>query len=176
MLNEGPRLDHTVDNSAAVHFGPNCGTFTRVRERPIPGVKHPPIPLRSLEKPEGLPFLKAPKWQKIRKRVDNDTYMAKMSGRKALQLHKSGRLFSLEHPGNSIANELEEWKELKSTPGVFQVFHHHCMFWPCKKRKYQVLYTNVKSLQAGLGRLCQSPKVCSRTGQPHDSFQSKVVP
>ena len=46
------------------HWVPNCSTMSRAREVPIPGVRHPPRPLRSPDFPEGLPEL----WDLGRKR------------------------------------------------------------------------------------------------------------
>ena len=103
-------LDSVLSCVSMVHFGPNCATFSRAREFPIPGVKFPPRPLRSKEYPEGLPDI--PSWD--RERVANDTATAQLAARKSLEAHARGGKFSLEHPGNSLAKELEEWKELMS--------------------------------------------------------------
>ena len=83
-------LDEVVLNSASQHHGPNCGTFTRARERPIPGVQNPPLPLRSDAFPEGLPYLEQPRWKRMRERVDRDTYMAKGAAQRCITAHKSG--------------------------------------------------------------------------------------
>ena len=55
------RLMSEISNSASIHLGPNCGTFSRVREIPIPGVKYPPVPLRDDDHPRGRPFLDQPR-------------------------------------------------------------------------------------------------------------------
>lgn len=105
-------LDEVVSDSASLHLGPNCGTFTRARERPIPGVRNSPLPLRSNDHPEGLPYLAQPRWKRMRERVERDTYMAKSAARRCINFLKAGLPFTLEHPGNSIAKELKEWQEL----------------------------------------------------------------
>jgi len=174
VITKKRRLEIELANSAASHWAPNCGTFTRARARPIKGVKYAPPPLRSDEYPEGLPWLQKPRWTKMHQRVINDTYMAKLAAEKALMFHRSGRPFTLEHPGNSIARHLEEWKTLEVEPGVFAVFHFHCMFHPCKKKKFQVVYTNIRSLKERLERKCTDNVLCSRTREPHDAFITVV--
>ena len=119
------RLHEELDASASEHFAPNCATFSRARERPIAGASNAPVPLRSLDYPKGLTFLQQPKWRKTRKRVERDTDMAVTSAVEALKCHRSGRPFSLEHPGRSIARALPEWRELEREPGVKVTLHHH---------------------------------------------------
>ena len=48
-------FDYETMNADLAHFAPNCATFSRAREIPIPGVKNPPKPLRSSEHPRGIP-------------------------------------------------------------------------------------------------------------------------
>jgi hypothetical protein len=48
------RLNQECIDSAIESWGPNCATFSRARERPIPGVTNAPKPLRSIAKPEAL--------------------------------------------------------------------------------------------------------------------------
>ena len=167
-------LDEVISNSAAQHHGPNCGTFSRARERPIPGVVNSPKPLRSNEFPEGLPYLEQPRWNRMKVRVDRDSYMAIGAAQRCIRAHKAGLPFTLEHPGNSIARELSSWKELVAMEGVFIVEHHHCMFQPCLKRKFQILITNIESLSTSLGRVCKDVRVCSRTKAPHSAFAHEV--
>ena len=170
VLTHSAVLDSLLSGVSMVHFGPNCATFSRAREFPIPGVKFPPKPLRSREFPEGLPDIPS----RERERVTNDTATAKLAARKSLEAHARGRKFSLEHPGNSIAKELEEWKELMSTPGVFVGYGHACMFHPCKRRKYQMLISNDREVVNETSLVCASEGRCSRTGLPHDDFRPSV--
>ena len=48
-----------------VHFAPVCGTASRAREIPRPGVSNLPQPLRSLEFPLGLPGLSADELKRV---------------------------------------------------------------------------------------------------------------
>ena len=57
VFKNAARLDRELELAELAHFAPNCGTFSRARERPIKGVKFPPKPLRSDSFPEGLPGL-----------------------------------------------------------------------------------------------------------------------
>ncbi len=80
------------------HYAPNCGTFTRARERRIVGVKGGgPKPLRTLLMPTGVSNLQG----RSLKRVMHDTDMANLSAADSLKRHRSGRFFSLEHPARS---------------------------------------------------------------------------
>ena len=103
--------------------------------------------------------------------------MAVMAAEACLQFHREGKLFSLEHPGNSLARRLTSWVAvaLEAEPGVFATRYHACMFSPCQRRKVQILIHNCASLQ-GLGRVCAEARSCSRTGKPHESWHPKGVP
>ena len=129
MENEGA-LDEVISNSAAQHHGPNCGTFSRARERPIPGVVNSPKPLRSNEFPEGLPYLEQPRWNRMKVRVDRDSYMAIGAAQRCTRTRKAGLPFALERPGNSSARELNCWKSWELRRGFFIVEHYRCMFGP----------------------------------------------
>ena len=139
------------------HWAPNCSTFSRARERPIPGVSNPPRPLRSEEHPEGIEEEVSRLPRAKRQKLEDDTSMARMAAERSLQFHRSGKRFSLEHPGNSLARHLDCWKELEAEPGVFSTRYHACMFAPCKRRKVQVLIHNVPELDEAMGRACTRP-------------------
>ena len=66
-----------------------------------------PLPLRSAEYPEGLPRVFDPEHPdfsaKTMERVKNDTFMAQLAAKCCLKAHRSGRAFTLEHPGRSRA-------------------------------------------------------------------------
>eukprot|EP00972_Heterocapsa_arctica_P103886 15311112-Heterocapsa_arctica.AAC.1 len=92
--------------------------------------------------------------------------MAELAAEKCLAAHRAGKAFTLEHPGRSIALKLDSWKQLRGEPGVFTIFHHHCMFAPCVKQKYQVLITNIEPMIDAVGMLCGGTgpdAICSRT-------------
>lgn len=76
--------------------------------------------------------------------------------------------------GWSIAHALSAWLELRDLGGVWQVFHHHCMFPGCEHRKYQCVYTNMLEVRVEIERLCSSDKICSRTGRPHASWEHET--
>ena len=50
-------LDVHANRIALIFCAPPCGTASRAREKPIPGVANPPAPLRSTLWPDGLPGL-----------------------------------------------------------------------------------------------------------------------
>ena len=116
---DGPLSRAELGIANMCHWAPNCSTFSRARERPIPGVHNPPRPLRSEESPEGLEaeVLRLPKAK--RQKLEDDTRMARMAAENCLEFHRSGKRFSLEHPGNSLARHLSSWKALEAEPGVF---------------------------------------------------------
>ena len=48
-------LDRDLSLSTLRHFAPNCATFSRAREIPIPGVENAPRPIGDEDHPEGIP-------------------------------------------------------------------------------------------------------------------------
>ena len=169
------RLLEECAQSAIESWAPNCATFSRARERPIPGVANSPKPLRSITKPRGLDhILNLPSHARSRIRVEQDTEMAELSARRCLAKHRAELGFLLEHPGNSIAHHLEAWVNLRTEPGVSTVKHHHCMFEGCVHRKFQTVYTNIPELATALDRICLNPKCCTRTGQSHPVWEHQV--
>ena len=164
------QLDDVLSFTCMAHWAPNCATFSRARERPIPGVKNAPKPVRN----ESFPGVLADMSEKSRKRLDLDTARADMAARDCLKRLGQGREFGLEHPEGSIARHLPSWKRLQSEPGVFCTKYHACMFSPCKRRKRQILIHNVPELDIELGRVCHSERRCERTGCSHLSWKPKV--
>ena len=166
-------LEGAFVKSKVSHWAPNCSTFSRARERPIPGVKFPPKPLRSDSCPRGIPEeiskLPSPK----RRKVEDDTKMAESAANHCIQAHREGKFFSLEHPKNSIARKLPSWEELESMEGVMCTEYHTCMFYPSERKKSQCLIHNIPALAAPLGKLCQGP-VCQRTGKKHKDWRPRV--
>ena len=163
------KLVVTVRSSKVQSWAPNCASFSRSREIPIPGALRRPLPLRSFEFPRGFPHLTGhPK-----ARVDRDTEMADLA---AIECHRaldSRCFFLLESPGNAYTWHLSLWISLGERDSVFDVLHHSCMFPDCTRRKFQRIRTNIKGL-ASVGLLCASKEICSRTGQPHESFAPVV--
>lgn len=170
VFENSKELDRDCRACSASHKAPNCGTFSRARERPIKGVANPPKPLRSLSCPRGLPGLKP----KQLVRVDLDTRMADLSAIDCARLDSEGKAFSLEHPGNCLAKELDSWKALLSRPTTITSFYHACMFPPCERRKYQMLAHNMPLMHDHVSLLCDSWDICSRTGLPHETLAPTV--
>lgn len=173
VFRDAELFEYETMNADSAHFAPNCATFSRAREIPIPGVSCPPKPLRSSLHPRGIPEERSKLSKRARLRMDRDTEMAADSARRCIIRHKIGLPFSLEHPGRSIALDLEEWKSLMSMEGVYCTFYHTCMFEGSRRRKYQILIHNQKELQE-LGRECPSNGLCLRTGKPHEKWRPLV--
>ena len=112
------QLISELDASVLQHWAPNCGTFSRARERPIPGVANPPPPLRSDQFPEGIPEVLHSLPASKKRKLDLDTQMADLAASECLKTHRSGRYFTLENPKNSIARKLDTWKRLEGAVGV----------------------------------------------------------
>ena len=161
---------HTASHT---HFAPNCATFSRARERPIPGVDSPPPPLRSTEHPEGLEWVFA-KGGSLARKVTLDTRMADLSAQTCWDFAQEGKTFTLEHPDGSIARQLKSWQKLEKAPGVKVTRYHACMFNPCKRRKRQVLIHNVPGLEEFIARVCMNERCCTRTGACHLSWKPSV--
>jgi hypothetical protein len=105
VLKHTEKLNEQLNDTTVSHWAPNCATFSRAREFPIPGVKNPPVPLRSSDYPEGLPDLCSSK----RQRVSDDTAMAVTAAETCKMRHLQGAYFSLEHPLRSYARDLKSW-------------------------------------------------------------------
>lgn len=106
------QLEDEVSSSSASHCAPNCATFSRAREIPIKGIKCPPRPVRSELFPKGIPSELERMSAKSRKRLRDDSTMADLSAESCLRAHKAQKIFSLEHPGRSLALRLPSWQEL----------------------------------------------------------------
>ena len=159
-------FDETTSAADLVHFAPNCSTFSRAREIPIPGVAHPPRPVRSESHPEGIPEELQSMSEKSRRKLEDDTEMANMSARRCLERHQQGKAFTLEHPGRSLALHLQSWQKLKESEGVMLVEYTTCMFQGSRRRKKQLLLCNREEFR-GMGKVCSGNRVCDRTGLPH---------
>lgn len=173
MFLEKDCLKSELSLSDLAHFAPNCATFSRAREIPIPKVRCPPLPIRSSEYPHGIPTEVRRMSKKARLRLEKDTRMAEDAAESCIQRHVQGKAFSLEHPGRSIALELPAWKRLRSMEGVFSSFYHTCMFPGSSRRKHQVLIHNREYLKE-LGLECPDSRVCQRTGSQRQKWRPIV--
>ena len=106
------------------HFAPSCGTASRARERPIPGFKTAPKPLRSDAHPDGLPNLSESEHQRVSEANRSYAAMSQL----IFVLVELGVSISIENPRNSLL-----WKTsfLKHLLGKLPTYHvctfHHCM-------------------------------------------------
>ena len=170
-------LDKAARSVKTQHWGPNCATFSRALEIPIPGARWFPKPCRSIDHPEGLPGLEQDDGLPAakRQRIKDDTAMANMAGSHCGEAVDRGDWASLEHPRGSYAWHLEKWQAFCSKPGVQKIDHDHCMFHPCRKRKRETIATNIPGMERHIGRTCNNTDgLCDRTGEEHESFENKV--
>ena len=167
-------LKEVLDRADCQHWAPNCATFSRAREIPIPGVKNPPVPLRSDDYPEGIPDEVNRLSVKARKRLETDTEMADMAATSCAEADEKGKGFTLEHPGRSIALRLSSWKRLVQRRRVSTFFYHTCMFPGSRRKRYQVLITNRKEF-AKMARTCEGSYRCCRTGEKHFKWRPTVT-
>ena len=79
------------------HLGLPCGTCSRAREQPIPGVKNPPRQLRDHDHPLGFPDLTAS--EKLRVNKANEVYRAALS--LLLLVYQTAKLIVIENPVRS---------------------------------------------------------------------------
>ena len=145
-------------------WGPNCATFSRAREIPVPGARWAPEPLRSEEEPEGFAHCRH------LQRVQDDTECADLSANECSLAVDSGRFF-LEHPSRSIAHFLRSWQSLRERPGVMKLDYHACLFPHCTRRKFQSVTTNAPLAPLVIPRSCPGADLCLRTGEEHGSWR-----
>eukprot|EP00435_Cladocopium_sp_Y103_P009343 s2629_g2.t1 len=108
-----------------------------------------------------------------RKRLMDDTEMADLSANRCWERAERGQAFTLEHPGNSLAQFLDSSKRLMSRPDVHVIKYHTCRFEGSRRRKYQMLITNRSRFVEYIGKLCDG-KLCIRTGQCHLKWRPTV--
>ena len=159
-------LLNAVSEADLSHWAPNCATFSRAREIPLPGIKNAPRPVRDEASPEGIPAELEKMSGRARKKLEDDTEMADLSARTCLQRHRAGKWFSLEHPGRSLALHLKSWRELQAEPGVMKLEYTTCMYEGSRRRKRQMLLCNHDSF-IPMSKVCNGNRMCERTGLPH---------
>ena len=92
-------IDLEMDHIALAHFSPPCGTASAARDKPVPGMTDPPLPLRSLMEPMGLATLRG--LDLVRVEAANALYQC--TGNLAALVADRGRRSSVENPVNSLA-------------------------------------------------------------------------
>ena len=166
IFRDRTQLNSEVDDTDLSHWAPNCATFSRAREIPLPGIKNAPKPVRSETHPEGIPSELEQMSKRARKKLADDTEMANLAAKSCLKRHREGKWFSLEHPGRSLALHLRSWKELQDEPGVLSLEYTTCMFEGSRRRKRQVLICNHEAFLP-MSQVCNGKRLCDRTQLPH---------
>ena len=108
------------------HFAPSCGTASRARERPVPGLPkdRQPRPLRSHDKPDGLDNLT--EVEATRVASANKSYEATVA--LVLILISLGVSVSIENPKNSLYWDTSMMQKLyQQIPGGHFSWFHSCM-------------------------------------------------
>ena len=159
------------------HWAPQCRTFSRLRDRPIPGVaRHKqPRPCRDADHPKGLPEVMALK-NDLPAKVQGDTDMAVLALTQCALAAATGRFFILENPTHSWLWELPEAKALMGMAGVRKVLLHNCAFGG-SRRKATTLLTNLEDLEAECGVLCGETRAdapCPFSGVKHVKWAPAV--
>ena len=118
-------LEVEKDSVLHSHFAPSCGTASRARERPIPGLspEECPRPLRSDLHPDGLPELTPNDQERVRQANLSYDVMCNLIE----ILVTLGCSVSIENPIRSLFWKYSRVKKLlQKYPGHFSYFHH-CM-------------------------------------------------
>ena len=108
------------------HFAPSCGTASRARERPVPGLPpdRQPRPLRTDDKPDGLSNLSPTEQQRVQSA--NASYPAAV--KLIFILLELGVSVSIENPKNSLFWVTSMMEELyKHEPRGHCTVFHSCM-------------------------------------------------
>ena len=113
-----PVLKQELDAAIKRDWAPNCSTFSRAREKPIPGVKFPPKPLRNDPFPKGIPNVLEKLQAAKERKLDLDTSMAEMAARDCIKSHhtltgsSAWSTLAIPLPGDwSPGRGLKGWRE-----------------------------------------------------------------
>ena len=132
-----------------IHMGPPCGTFMRARERPIPAWQRKqgapcPQPLRSDERPEGLPWWELSELDRIK--VHKGNVIGGFCATVAQYCLDHDKTFSIENPTNSLLWKLPCYQQLRADPRIHICKFDACM-WGSKRDKKTAFVTNLPELQ-----------------------------
>lgn len=122
--------------------GMDCGTFSRARERPIPGHPNPPKPLRDARHPEGLPTL-APR---EKERVNMANNLVTFFCRLLTAAHNAGAAGALENPLRAWIWALPEVQALLELP--WSDFDYAACSLGGARAKAQRIRANIDELKA----------------------------
>ena len=103
------RLQRQAAMTLVQQWAPDCSTFSRALERPIPGAPEGkgPMPLRSKLHPRGLPWktlletFGPKKARVIQEKLELHNFMAVTAAKECIKAVKEGRYVCIENPGNS---------------------------------------------------------------------------
>ena len=121
-------LSFETDVADLSHWAPNCATFSRAREIPIPNVKNPPLPLRSDEFPTGIPAEVARMSKRARIRLEKDTEMAERAAESRQSLFL-GTPREVHSPGAPFMEKAEEF-----TRSLLQLLPHMYVPWEFQEK------------------------------------------
>ena len=111
-----------ADRIALIWIAPPCGTASRARERPIPGFKSCPKPLRSTSKPDGVDNLRG--LDKYKVEMANQLYQAVFEITEcAIEL---GICVASENPTNSHYWNVDPTRRIRERFGDNFVTFHAC--------------------------------------------------
>ena len=123
-------LDDLVDDPSLsyVHVALPCGTATAARNKPVPvtwvpGPNRPPRPLRSKDRPWGLPDLDVEELRRVE--LAKDLYI--VTAEFLRRCHTRGVKWSLENPRTSLLWDISVVKDLADLPGVWDYDCDGCM-------------------------------------------------
>jgi len=144
-----------------------CKTFSRARDKEIPGAKKQPPRLRSCQCPHGLPHVMAQAGP-LREKIEKGNKLAFISALLVHAVSAEGKYFLLENPGQSYIWNTAAFMELEKLPGAKKVFLHNCMYGGLR-RKYTCFLTNIPEADFYLSSQCTGTAdgVCSATGKKH---------
>ena len=179
------RLRSQAAMTLVQHWAPDCATFSRALEKPIPGAPAGggPQPLRSKLHLRGLPVkaLNAQfgprRAQIIIEKLKLHNLMAELAAQECLKAVQEGRYFCIENPGNSLLWQLPEFKELAAMAGVVWFTMHNCAFGG-KRRKYTGVLTNIPGLREAWEQRCGArgdADPCDFSGVAHEAWEPKWV-
>ena len=126
-----------------VHIAPPCGTASRARDRPMTSTRFGPRPLRSLQYPMGLPFLRGRDLERVQ--LANKIYLATADF--CAWLSNRNIYWSVENPGRSYLWELPCFIRLRSLAQFFD-------FDSCMHGGARAKFTSFLSNSEGLFPLC----------------------
>jgi len=121
----------------------DCSTFSRARERPIPGHPNPPKPLRGANNPLGVPSLSA----SDKERVHNANNLVHFFTDLLTAAHNTGAAGALENPRRAWIWTIPAVKELLQLPG-WQDFEYHSCSLGGARAKAQTIRANIDEFKA----------------------------